>query len=155
MSEERFRVCCDDDLGDMWVVDIATDEEYWTALSLVDLLNNLNDDVKHLEEYSADLEADVKRFQKENERLKGEVENLQSNMMESLGKHRKYEKSLEEGSERKTNEIKLLRKAYSKVTDLNKANKMLKLQTYCQDQYIKKLELEQKALLEQLETQNI
>jgi len=85
MSDKRFRVCCDDDLGDMWVVDIDTDEEYWTAPSLVDLLNNLHDE----------------------------------------------------------------------VTDLNKANKMLKLQTYCQDQYIKKLELEQKALLEQLETQNI
>ena len=49
----------------------------------------------------------------------------------------------------------LLNNLHDEVTDLNKANKMLKLQTYCQDQYIKKLELEQKALLEQLETQNI
>ena len=49
----------------------------------------------------------------------------------------------------------LLNNLNDEVTDLNKANKMLKLQTYCQDQYIKKLELEQKSLLEQLETQNI
>ena len=41
------------------------------------------------------------------------------------------------------------------ITELYKTVNMLKLQTYCQDQYIKKLELEQKALLEQLETQNI
>ena len=34
----------------------------------------------------------------------------------------------------------LLNNLHDEVTDLNKANKMLKLQTYCQDQYIKKLE---------------
>lgn len=50
MSEKRFRVCCDDDLGDMWVVDIDTDEEYWTAPSLVDLLNSLAEENVRLRE---------------------------------------------------------------------------------------------------------
>ena len=54
-------------------------------------------------------------LQEENGRLKKEVENLQTNMMESLRKHRNYEKSLEEENKRKTNEIKLLRKQYSKI----------------------------------------
>jgi len=38
----------------------------------------------------------LNKLAEEKERLKKEVENLQSNMMESLGNHRKYEKSLEE-----------------------------------------------------------
>ena len=62
MSEGRFRVCCDDDLGDMWVVDIDTDEEYWTAPSLVDLLNEL---VKENEQ-----------LRKENERQENEIKLL-------------------------------------------------------------------------------
>lgn len=91
MSEKRFEW---DRTG---IFDNKTNHFYYKTFDneeVVDLLNDLSE---------------------ENERLKKEVENLQSNMMESLGEHRKYEKSLEEENERKTNEIKLLRKQYSKI----------------------------------------
>jgi len=52
--------------------------------------------VKDLEKEKEELGISIKLFEGDVSRLTKEVENLQSNMMESLGKHRKYEKSLEE-----------------------------------------------------------
>ena len=76
MSEKRFRVCCDDDLGDMWVVDIVTDEEYWTAPSLVDVLNNLAEENEQLEGKLERKETLLKIRTEDNEKIMKSIHQL-------------------------------------------------------------------------------
>ena len=84
MSEQRFRVCCDDDLGDMWVIDIDTDEEYWTAPSLVDLLNSLskeNEQLKQeLNECANHKLYSRRKLEKENKELKQQLDKIPENI---------------------------------------------------------------------------
>jgi len=94
MSEQRFRVCCDDDLGDMWVIDIDTDEEYWTAPSLVDLLNELAEENNNLKVLlkNADRQAEIGRSYvqqycspQQDIRYTKRIDNVRNQITEELG----------------------------------------------------------------------
>lgn len=61
MSKKRFKI--DIHTLPTTIVDSETSELYSSMRSVVDLLNSLSDDVKHLEEYSGDLESDLKRLE--------------------------------------------------------------------------------------------
>ena len=61
MSEKRFKDCFDE-LGEMWVLDTKTNEEYWTANSLVGLLNEQQAIIEQKNEYQRTLEAKIRRL---------------------------------------------------------------------------------------------
>ena len=68
MSEKRFELS-ESVITDYRIYDYKQEDAYFiscakhTAECLVNLLNSLNEDNEHLEEYCGDLEADVKRLQ--------------------------------------------------------------------------------------------
>ena len=59
MSEKRFKDCFDE-LGEMWVLDTKTNEEYWTANSLVGLLNEQQATIDYLNAMISAMKLDIK-----------------------------------------------------------------------------------------------
>ena len=89
MSEKRYEIIEENYVGyyqgTAFLMSNGENEWYiWEkkekAQELADLLNILNDDVKHLEEYCGDLEADVKRFEEENKRLKKLISDVEKSV---------------------------------------------------------------------------
>lgn len=112
MSEKRFLLKTNKKLQ---IIDKEKNHRIRDMYKACEVLNELAEENEKLKKENEELEISIQLFEDDVSRLTKEVENLQSNMMESLGKHRNYEKSLEEENKRKTNEIKLLRKQYSKI----------------------------------------
>ena len=90
MSEKRF------ELRGLGVFDTENDNKSLSRVDVVDLLNSLNGDNEHLEEYCGDLESDVKRFKEENEQLKQELNECANHKLYSRRKLEKENKELKQ-----------------------------------------------------------